>query len=117
MIERGCTRVVVLLWRWAFKFPAVRYGWRNFLRGLLGNLQEIQANQFPCPEVCPIHFYVPGGFMVVMTRCRPLTDEEWAAFDPEAFCRKEDYVVPAEYKQDSFGVMPNGRIVAVDYGD
>lgn len=116
-VHHGCSRMVILVGRWAIKVPQTRYGWSNFLTGLLCNVREGRCREFPCPEVCPVVLYVPGGFLSVMPRARPLTDEEWAEFDPEGFCEREDYVVPAEHKRCSFGVMPDGRMVAVDYGD
>lgn len=42
---------------------------------------------------------------------RPLTDAEYSALTEH-----EEYVVPAEAKEDSWGVL-EGRIVAVDYGN
>lgn len=33
-----------------------------------------------------------------------------------ALTQHEDYEVPAEHKADSWGRLPNGRIVAIDYG-
>jgi hypothetical protein len=32
-------------------------------------------------ELCPVRFYIPGGFLVVMPYARPLTPEQWQAFD------------------------------------
>jgi hypothetical protein len=45
----------------------------------------------------------------------PLTDSEWASFDYDTFVNQEDYLVPAENKRDSFGIL-YGKVVAVDYG-
>jgi hypothetical protein len=50
-----------------------------------------------------------------MPRAAPLSDAEWTAFDPETFCNREEYRVPAEPKRDSFGWL-KGNIVAIDYG-
>lgn len=113
--DRGCTRLVLLLGPWAIKVPNFLYGWRAFLNGLMGNMQEVTLSGCGWPELCPVLWRVLGGFLIVMRRARILTDGEFVAFDAAAFCECGDYVVPAEPKSDSFGWL-DGRIVAVDYG-
>lgn len=112
----GVTREVFITTNYAFKLPKFSYGWKSFLQGLLANMQEVSFSKTNWPELCPIVFYIPGGWLVVMKKVEPLTDYEWENFNVVEFCNKEDYVVPAEYKQDSFGKL-NGSIVAVDYGN
>lgn len=142
----GATRVVILVGRWAVKFPQVRYGWRNFLFGLLANMQERTFARAGWPELCPVVCSLPGGWLVVMPRCDPvsgLTDARYAEMtDIPGCCEHTDdvhfpgggcalcpidaynhdydtgYVVPAENKDDSFGWLGGdaGRLVAVDYG-
>ena len=114
--RQGITREVFLIGRWAFKFPRIVSGWRMFLCGLLANMQERSFAAAGWPELCPVVFSIPGGWLVVMRRARPLTPEEWSNFRPYDFCEKGDHVIPAETKLDSFGVL-DSRIVAVDYGN
>ena len=116
----GSNRLVILTRRHALKIPNLRCWWR-FVWGLIDNMQERRVNgrgRWPTRHdgVCPILFSLPGGFLNVMPRARPLTDDEWAAFDPAEHCRRDGYVISAEPKQDSFGVL-SGRIVAIDYGN
>lgn len=111
----GVTREVFLIGRYAIKIPKLIYGWDKFLRGLLANMQEREFARTGWPELCPVVLSVPGGWLVVMRRCAPLTDEQWAAFDADAFREPGEYSVPVEAKQDSFGML-DGRVVAVDYG-
>lgn len=113
-IKRGATRLVILAWQWAIKIPSFAE-WRLFLHGLLANMQERLWGQTGFPELCPVVFSIPGGWLVVMRRTQPLTDEDWEDFDTESFCNQEDYRVPAEHKRNSFGKL-DGRIVAIDYG-
>jgi len=96
--------------------PKVIYGWHKFLCGLLANMQERQFAETGWPQLCPVVFSVPGGWLVVMRRAEMLSDAEWCCFDPKAFCETDDYVIPAEFKRDSFGKL-DGRIVAIDYGN
>lgn len=114
--RQGITREVFLIGRYAIKVPRIVYGWKMFLCGLLANMQERTFGSTGWPEICPVVFSLPGGWLVVMRRARLLTDDEWRVFDPKAFCETEEYTVPAETKRDSFGVL-DGRIVAIDYGN
>lgn len=114
--KQGITREVFLYRDYAIKIPKLIYGWQKFLCGLLANMQETMFGRCGWPEVCPVLFAIPGGWLIVMRRCRPLTDEEWEGFDAEAFVNGQDYMIPAETKRDSFGVL-DGKIVALDYGN
>lgn len=114
-LKRGATRLVLLTKRYAFKVPRV-VSWRLFLCGLLANMQEREFSRADWPELCPVLFSLPGGWLVVMPRCEPLNDAQWD--QTEAWMAKDsdrDYVVPVELKRDSFGML-GSRIVAVDYG-
>ena len=112
----GITREVFLIGQYAVKIPKMTYGWQKFLCGLLANMQEVTFSKAGWPELCPVVFSIPGGWLIVMKRARPLTDQEWWGFDPNTFVEPGEYVVPAETKRDSFGIL-DGRIVAVDYGN
>lgn len=116
----GATRLVFLVGRYAVKLPQLRYGWRNFLHGLLANLQEREFSRAGWPELCPVVFALPLGLLVVMPRAEVLDDGDGrddAALEAmlSDFCNRPDYVVPAELKADSFGYL-GGRLVAIDYG-
>ncbi len=114
VITTGATRVVILTKKYAFKIPTFAT-YTRFLHGLLANVQEVEWSKTGYPELCPVCVSLPLGLLVVMPRCEPLTDEQYAAFDPEQWIDRENYILPVEAKQDSFGIL-NGRIVAVDYG-
>lgn len=116
-ILHGSARVVLLIGPWAFKLPTY-VEWRLFLRGLLANMQERQLWRFLRDDsaLCPVHFALPGGWLIVMPRAEALTDEEFLDLPVEDFLDRGDWVVPAERKTDSFGWW-RGRLVAVDYGN
>lgn len=111
----GATRFVIFAGRYVLKMPSF-HSWRNFLWGLLGNMQEAQFARSGLAGICPVTFRIPGGLLNIMPYARPMTADEWGAFDFEAFTDRPDYVIPAERKPDSFGVL-NGEVVAVDFGD
>lgn len=110
----GATRAVLLTDRLAWKVPRMST-WRTFLNGLLANMQEREFARTGWPELCPVVFSLPGGWLVVMRRARPLTCDEFNDFDSREFITRSDGVIPVEEKPDSFGWL-DGRIVAVDYG-
>ena len=115
----GATRAVILVGRWAVKLPRPT-SWRLFLSGLLANMQEREFARTGWPELCPVLFSLPGGWLVVMPRAEPLTDGEWELLDimgtRDKWPDRGDYVVPVEMKRDSFGWLQRLGIVAVDYG-
>jgi hypothetical protein len=114
--REGTTRIVFVSTTRVFKVPNFMSGWRLFLCGLLANMQERQFGALGWDELCPVFWSIPGGWLVVMPRARVMSDAEFASFDVTEFCEREDYVVPAEHKSNSFGFLEN-RIVAIDYGN
>lgn len=112
----GVTREVFLVGRWALKIPKLTLGWQKFLCGLLSNMQERDWGRCGISGLCPILFSIPGGWLVVMRRAQPLTDEEWRLFDPKVFCLGNGFILPVEHKRDSFGTI-DGATVAIDYGN
>ena len=137
---KGSSRYVFLIGNYAIKIPSLR-SYRNFLKGLLHNMQEVQWwFSLKDDRLCPVLFYLPMGFMVVMPKCGEVSNTDWMAkyseywklFDNTAvnyitskatkkldFDKKlsESVGIPLiEKKVDSFGWF-KGRIVAVDYGD
>lgn len=112
----GLSREVICVGRWAFKIPKLTRSWRQFLIGLLANMQERDLSKRGWPELCPVVFALPGGWLVVMQRATPLSDEQAEMLDPLSILSRDDYAIPAEPKGSSFGML-DGRIVVVDYGD
>lgn len=117
----GSTRNVFLIGNWAIKWPRF-LSWSHFLRGLLGNMQEASVNgygsQFSMVQegIARIRFRIPGGFLIVMERARLMTDDEWEKFNYAQMVDRGEYVLSAENKRDSWGMIEN-RVVAIDYGD
>lgn len=116
----GTTRTVILIGGYAIKIP-VFTEWRLFLSGLLANIQEVTFSRAGWPELCPVIWSIPGGWLVVMQRAEPLTREQFFALNYAEWIKggkdlpKGEWVIPVENKQDSFGYL-DGRLVAVDYG-
>lgn len=117
MIKTGSTRWVLLIGNVAIKFPAL-WGWSNFLKGLLANMQE--RLMWNCSEMkdklCPIVFSIPYGFLIVMRRAKVATVLDITEEQLYDYCQHEKWVLPVELKHDSFGYY-KGKLVAIDYGN
>jgi hypothetical protein len=124
----GCTRRVYLIGKYAIKIPQFHYEWHHFLLGLLANMQEVTFSKMKDERLCPVLFYIPGGWLIVMPRCIPISrkifydldvtrfwPDENEDYHPANVCERASFNVPVENKQDSFGYY-NGKIVAIDYG-
>jgi hypothetical protein len=112
----GVMREVLLIGRWAVKLPKLTRCWRNFLQGLLANMQERELFARGYAQLCPVVFSIPGGWLVVMRRAEPLTDKFLEDFDMEQFTELADgTMLDIEMKGDTFGML-DGHPVVVDYG-
>lgn len=115
VIRSGSTRWVIPLGNFVIKIPSL-YSWKNFLWGLLANLQESEFNNLKWQELCPVIFSAPLGLFLISKRARMMTEEEFSQFDSTRFINQSDgRVLPVEEKASSFGFI-DGQIVAVDYG-
>jgi hypothetical protein len=113
LINTGVTRHVILIGRYAIKIPRLNYGYRLFLLGLLANNQERLFSTMKNERIAPVLFYLPGGFLSIMPRCKLITDSEY-----EQLNLKDFENIPCEKspgKSDSYGWL-KGQIVALDYG-
>jgi hypothetical protein len=116
----GTTRTVVLIHQWAIKVPSF-VEWRLFLHGLLANMQEAKFSKTGWPQLCPVLWAIPGGWLLVMRRAEPMSREQFDTFDYAQWIKggndldDGEWVIPVEEKLDSFGYV-DGRLVAVDYG-
>ena len=112
-LKYGTTRIVLLLGKYAIKFPAVN-SWQNFLLGMVSNINESRLSkvvQLPgFPRFCPVLFSFPGGLFNVMPRTKPIDRESFFNMDM-SWCMENG---PIENKLDSFGML-GGEVVAVDY--
>lgn len=102
----GRNRFVILTRRHAIKIPSLR-SWRDFLFGILNNLNERDRHR-EHPAYCPVLWSAPGGLAIVMPRAAILDDATFALADAPA-------APGAERKASSWGMLA-GRLVAVDYG-
>ena len=114
--REGCTRIVILTERFAFKLPNFLNGLKLFLMGFISNMEEVQWSKANLEGFCPVVFSLPFGILTVMRKAKIFTADEFLAFDYENFIQRQDYIIPAESKANSFGWL-DGQIVAIDYGN
>jgi len=115
-MKKGSTRYIFFIGKFVFKIPSL-YTWKNFLWGLLANIQETEFSKVDKmkEKLCPIKFTLPLGILVVMPKVRILKDNELTKDELTRFCTDDGFTIPSELKCDSFGYL-NGKLVSVDYG-
>jgi len=120
-LKAGTTRIVLLIWKYAIKFPRFwhYYGqghrWKIFLRGMLANLDEHFWWQcaYKKDKLCPVSWRSPLGFILVMRRAEELKESEYDKETFEVMFKN----LPLDNKIQNFGKLKDGRIVLVDYAD
>lgn len=115
-IVKGSTRWVFVAKKFVCKIPSL-YSFKQFLLGLLANMQEVEFSG--CKDfketLCPVKFYFPLGFLVVMPKTRILKPNEVSKDFLREFCHNANLEELVEIKHNSFGYLEN-KLVAVDYG-
>ncbi len=104
----GRNRLVLLTACYAVKLPSLR-SWRDFLFGLLNNMNEATWHR-EHPGYCPVIWAAPLGLALVMPRARVLTHVEH-----DRLVANIPALPGVEQKASSWGWLGD-RIVAVDYG-
>lgn len=112
---QGATRNVFLVGRWALKIPRF-IEWRLFLHGLLANMQEKTFSGCDVfPDLCPVLWALPGGFLVCMQRATPVPRTWWEDTSIDEWLSSRGLSAICEGKLDCFGML-RGKVVVVDYG-
>ena len=119
LISTGITRNVFLIGKYAIKTPAMFRGyggWKYFLKGMVANLDENTwyklSSKTEKTLLCPIIGCYLCGFILIMKRGEPLSEED---YKPQLFeILFKDY--PLDIKIDNFGLL-NGIVVLIDYAD
>lgn len=115
-VNKGVTRIVILLGRYAIKLPNPFNGHFNFLLGCCSNFKERNLYKKcrtykPISDlICPSYFCSYFGLIQIQKRCvvnkRELTEEELERFES---------VRNGESKPNNFGYIKNERLICLDY--
>ena len=133
-IRRGSTRIVLVSRHVVVKIPNFSHSWKNFLSGLIANMNEgltwkhCEASKKHL--LCPVRFCAWGGWFVVMSRAN---QQAWEVYVRELGVEVEhdDWLVRkvaneelykpwidaglgGDDKADNYGVL-NDRVVKIDY--
>lgn len=124
--RHGTTRSVLLIGRYAIKFPTT-VSWRNFLQGILCNGSEHTFSKMNCEFLAPVVWRSWLDLVIVMPRADVKSYEEddeirfeyledfWQRVDASEQVVKDMIYGIVENKICSVGKI-NGVTVAVDYG-
>lgn len=75
---------MLLIGRYAVKFPSLRC-WRDFLFGILNNLNERELHATH-GAYCPVLWSSPGAVLIIMPRVEIMNDEAFARSDALRIC-------------------------------
>lgn len=114
-VRHGVTRDVLLVGRWAIKFPNTRYHWQYILEGWLANRKEAatwygysnsvdEESKAEARKLCPVVRSCLGGLILVMRRAEPF-EGTLSTFHVPSFVK--------DIKTDNFGIL-NGQVVCLD---
>lgn len=106
-LKSGQTRTVLLVGRFAIKFPRIANGWRFFLMGMLANVNERRWSGFDA-RLCPVLWCAPLGLMLCMRRAEPWPDDQ-----PPPEMKGLPFL---DSQSSNFGVL-DGAVVSIDYGE
>ena len=113
MIIQGETRLVIILGSYAIKVPNFLKGYKQFLYGLLSNLQEVEY-QNQSKYLLPVLFHLPFGLATVMPKANILKNN----LDQKTYLKitTDIGIYPrVDHKPESFGKW-KGNIYVIDYG-
>lgn len=115
-MNKGTTRVVYLIGKYAIKIPRVNR-WKSFLRGLLANMDErMWYKNSPADwkeKMCPSLKCLFGGLILISKKANSVNDFTWS----KGIIKPEDFhPIPMDWKQQNFGWYKH-NIVIIDYAD
>lgn len=121
--RRGCTRLVFVFATFVVKIPNFTVCWRHFLTGLLANMGERDTYRWNTGDyedgkghlLCPVIWASWGGWLLVMQRAVVCTYTDEAG-DEIDYSKWIVAGFGGDDKPDNYGVLPDGRLVKLDYG-
>ena len=114
IVNKGITRLVILIGDYAIKIPNYRYEHNHFLKGCTANWNEREFYKNRCSMrlwVAPSYFCSWFGLFQIQARCiemdRHLTNKEKSFYKP---------LCGTDFKKENFGYYKD-RLVCLDYPD
>jgi hypothetical protein len=117
-IKYGCTRVVLLIGKYAIKFPSFETGYIGFLKGILNSLEECSITKWnPAVSVSKTLYCNCTGLFLIAERAREVKNIDLYKVELERLCTlspdESDFYMD-DARPDNFGYI-DGRLVKVDY--
>lgn len=121
--NKGVTRTVFCFKNFVVKVPCIHKGWCNFLRGLVGNINEGQTWRWNSGAfekgtshlLCPVLLTSWGGWFLVMKRAKTLTNNEWELLS-DVDCSEHKKHFGGDDSVRNYGYL-DSRLVKIDYAD
>lgn len=114
-MKQGSSRNVILIGRYAIKFPRF-YSWYGFLLGLCSNITESQfSSELMTPYLAKVKFSDPIGIILVMERADFILEEESLALK-HFFREARKNGCPVDPRPCNVGSF-KGKLKLIDYGN
>lgn len=122
-MAKGTTRVVLLIGKYAVKFPRL-CDWFSFARGLCANQTERLVYGDNCKYFLPVLWASKTGLLLIMPRVKTATKDTWyfRAFMADLHHQDNDDYGPAMVARNYCEFVPSnyalykGIPVCIDYG-
>lgn len=122
--RRGCTRLVIESKNVVIKIPNFTYSWEHFIKGILGNINEVKTWRIANIKdshtydyrhlICPIVWSSWGSWVLIMKRVKTLSFDEWDKIEDVDISMHKKYF-EGDDTMSNYGFL-DGKIVKIDYG-
>lgn len=117
----GATRTVLLVGKYAIKFPCLHHNYAMFIEGIRANLNEGRFVDYR--EDVPLAKTLYSnrfGLINIQERCRPIRNRGLFLAELHVLCAKE--LLPKDFylddpKPENFGYNSKNVLVKLDYGN
>ena len=127
--NQGSRRWVFLIGKYAVKIPKFS-SWLSMLLGFMENLEErywwcadgiVRKTWSDGPNeishhMCEIFWADRFGFMVIMERVAPCTEEQYKQYEEFLKNKFKGLSFVQDLKPDNVGICADGRVVITDFG-
>lgn len=117
-MKHGCTRSVLLIGRWAIKFPTCLGEPRHFIKGMLDNIEEATIASNITANITQVFYCNFLGLVLIAERVRPVRNYSLYHLSLAELCAKQpenSEFYKHDAKPDNFGYDCKNNFIKLDY--